>query len=50
MESHAEFCKISRKSDLEAMEDMFIVWLQDPIMTRSLLCKRDFEIVVGPYK
>ena len=29
MGSHAKFCKISRKVDVEVMEDMLIVWLQD---------------------
>ena len=50
MGSHVKFFKIFRKSDLEAMEDMLIVWLQDPIMTHSLLFKHDCEIALGPYK
>ena len=29
MGSHAHFCKVSWRADIETMEDMLIVWLQD---------------------
>lgn len=34
MGTHAQHCKISRKVDIEVMEDMLIIWMQDLIHKR----------------